>query len=77
VDPSLPRLAPLTVRSAIEQALERHAEHTARRVQIALAAGKVTLTGDVPSWSERSAVEEAVRRMPGVLKVDNQLRLQE
>jgi osmotically-inducible protein OsmY len=75
VEPSLPKLAPLTVRSAIEQALERHAAHAARRVQIAVTDGKVILSGEVPSWSERNAVEGAVRGTPGVLKVENQLRI--
>jgi osmotically-inducible protein OsmY len=74
--PSLPKLAPLTIRNAIERALERHGEHTARRVQIAVAAGRVTLSGSVPSSSDRSAVEVAVRATPGVLKVENQLLCQ-
>jgi osmotically-inducible protein OsmY len=76
VHPSLPRLAPLTVRSAVQQALARHAEQASMRVQIALAAGKVTLSGEVPSWSDRNAVEKAVRATPGVLKVENQLNIQ-
>jgi osmotically-inducible protein OsmY len=71
VNPSLPRLVPLTIRSVVELALSRYTDDAARRVQIAVAAGKVTLSGDVPSSSDRSAAEEAVRGAPGVLKVDN------
>jgi osmotically-inducible protein OsmY len=70
VDPSLPKVVPLAVRSIVELALEPYGD-TARSVQIAVAAGKVTLSGDVPSSSARRAVEKAVRGMPGVLKVDN------
>jgi osmotically-inducible protein OsmY len=75
VQPSLPRLVPLTVRSAIEHALEHHAEEAARRVHIVVTAGKVTLSGEVPAWSDRNAVEEAVRGTPGVVKVDNKIQL--
>ncbi len=72
VAPSLPKVVPLAVRSIVELALEPHAD-TARSVQIAVAAGKVTLSGNVPSLSARRALEKAVRGMPGVLKVDNLL----
>jgi osmotically-inducible protein OsmY len=77
VEPAMPRVAPQVVRSAIEHALERHAEHAARRVQIAVADGKVILSGEVPSWAELNTVEGAVRGTPGVTKVDNQLRIQQ
>jgi osmotically-inducible protein OsmY len=76
VEPTRPRLVPLAVRSAVELVLKRCAVDAARRVQIAVAAGKVTLSGDVPSLRERRAVERAVGRMPGVLKVDNLLGIQ-
>jgi osmotically-inducible protein OsmY len=76
VEPSLPRVSPQTVRGAIERALERHAEHAAKHVQIAVRDGEVVLSGEVPSWAERNAVEGAVRGTPGVAKVENQLRVQ-
>ena len=76
VEPSSPRVSPQGVRSAIEHALDRHAEHAAKRVQIAVTDGKVILSGDVPSWAERNTVEGAVRGTPGVWKVENQLRIQ-
>jgi osmotically-inducible protein OsmY len=75
VEPQLPRVSPQGVRSAIEQALERHAEHAAKHVQIAVANGRVILSGDVPSWAERSTIEGAVRGTPGVLEVESQLRI--
>jgi osmotically-inducible protein OsmY len=76
VDPSLPKLVPLAVRSVVESALKRCSGDAARRVQLAVAAGAVTLSGDVPSLLERRAVEKAVRAMRGVLQVDNLLRIQ-
>jgi osmotically-inducible protein OsmY len=76
VEPSLPRVSPQAVRGAIEQALERRAEHAAKHVQIAITEGKVVLSGDVSSWAERKALEGAVRGTPGVWTVDNQLRIQ-
>lgn len=75
VEPSFPWVSPQTVRGAIEQALDRHAEHAAKRVQIAVTDGKVILTGDVASWAERNTVEGAVRGTPGVWNVENQLRI--
>jgi len=71
-----PVIAAQTVRLAIDHALERHAEHAAKRIKIAVAGDKVTLSGEVPSWAERNAVEGAVRGTPGVRRVDSQLRIQ-
>jgi osmotically-inducible protein OsmY len=76
VEPSVARVSPQAVRSTINLALERHAEHAAKHIQIALLDGKVILSGNVPSWAERNAVEGAVRGTPGVRQVDNQLRIQ-
>jgi osmotically-inducible protein OsmY len=75
VAPSFESPSPQGVRTAIEDALERHAEHAARHVQIAIADGKVILSGEVPSWAERRAVEGAVRGTPGVRQVDSLLRI--
>lgn len=73
VRPSGPPVSPLAVREAIEQALDRHAVHAAKRVMISVDDGKVTLAGSVPSWAERQAIEGAVKGTPGVGKVDDQL----
>ena len=70
-----PAVAPGALHTAIEHALERHAEHAAKRVHVAIAEGKVTLSGEVPSWAELAAVEGAVRGTPGVKKVENQLTI--
>lgn len=68
-----PKVAADKLRRSIEQALERHAEHTASKVSIGTTGNDVTLTGQVPSWSERIAIEGAVRGTPGVGKVANLL----
>jgi len=73
--PTAPDASPQRVRSNIERALERHAGHAAKRVHIEVSGGKVTLTGDVPSWSERKVIEGAVRGTPGVWNVVSQLRV--
>ncbi len=75
VEPSSPDVAPHTVRSAIEHALERHADHSAKHVHIAISGSKVVLSGEVHTWAERNAVVGAVRGTPGVQSVDSQLRI--
>jgi osmotically-inducible protein OsmY len=75
VEPTSPQVSPETVRGAIEGALERHAEHAAKQVRIAVTDGKVILSGEVPSWAERQAVEGAVRGTPGVRKVESEIRI--
>jgi len=75
VEPTVASASPSAVRSAIEGALERHAAHAAKHVQIAIADGKVILSGNVPTWVEREAIEGAVRGTPGVRRVENQVRI--
>lgn len=75
VRPSGPRVSPQAVRDAIQQALERHAEHASKHVMIAVDGGKVTLSGTVPSWTDRQAIEGAARGTPGVGKVDDRLTI--
>jgi osmotically-inducible protein OsmY len=73
VRPAAPGPSTSTVREAVKGALERRAEHAARRVEVAVADGRVTLTGDVATWAERQAIEGAARGTPGVRGVDNHL----
>ena len=73
VDP--PSVASSEVRGAIDEALERHATHAAKHVQIAVEGGVVTLTGRVPSWAERDAVIGAARGTKGVRRVDSQISI--
>lgn len=67
---------PQRVRTAIEDALERHAEREARRVQLDIQEGRVTVSGSVGSWTEHEAVVGAVRGTPGVRVVEDRLRIE-
>jgi osmotically-inducible protein OsmY len=61
------------VKSKIEAALKRSAEVDARRINVAVSDGKVTLTGNVHSWSERNEARHAAWAAPGVKEVDDQV----
>jgi osmotically-inducible protein OsmY len=61
------------IRRSIEDALERQAEREAKRIDIDVHGGVVTLKGTVRSWSERRAVERAAGFAPGVERVNDQL----
>lgn len=63
------------VRSAIETALARQAEHEARRIDVSIEHGVVTLTGTVDSSAEKRAVMGIVSHLPGVLAVCDRLVL--
>jgi len=63
------------IRSAIETALSRQAEREAKQIHIDVKDGVVSLTGTVRSWSERKAVERAAGFAPGVLRVQDDLRI--
>jgi hypothetical protein len=58
------------VKAKIETALKRSAEVDARRINVAVADGKVTLTGNVHSWAERNEARYAAWGAPGVKEVD-------
>jgi osmotically-inducible protein OsmY len=70
------RVAPETLRSAIESALERQADREARQIGIEVHEGRVTVSGPVHSWAERSAVVGAVRGTRGVTSVEDRLRIE-
>jgi osmotically-inducible protein OsmY len=55
----------------INSALKRLADLDAKNINVAVTAGKVTLSGCVRSWAERDRALEAVWNLPGVARVDN------
>lgn len=63
------------VRTTIEEALERQAEREADRLQVTIHGGVVTLRGTVRSWREKRAALGAAGHAPGIIRVEDQLRI--
>jgi osmotically-inducible protein OsmY len=61
------------VKAKIEAALKRSAEIDARRINVAVADGKVILSGNVHSFSERDEARRAAWAAPGVKDVDDRI----
>ena len=70
-----PSVAAEAVRRSIEGALERRAERAANRITITVTGGKVRVSGAVRSWEEKQAVLSAAKFTPGVLDVEDSLRI--
>jgi osmotically-inducible protein OsmY len=68
-----PHVSAMDVKSKIENALKRSAEVDARRINVAVADGKVILSGNVHSWFERNQARQAAWAAPGVKEVDDQI----
>lgn len=66
---------PAKIRAAIENALERHARHEAKRIEVMVEDGLVTLTGPVDSFAEKQAIMGLVGHLPGVQAVRDRLML--
>jgi osmotically-inducible protein OsmY len=69
-------VSPVAVRKAIEDALERRAERAAKEVQLEVRDGEVILTGRARSWAERTAIVEAAAAAPGVVGIQDRIRIE-
>jgi hyperosmotically inducible protein len=71
-----PHIDAANVKSKIDSALKRHAEVEANAISVSVQNGnKVVLEGDVGTWGERRAVEDAAWSAPGVASVENRLTM--
>jgi osmotically-inducible protein OsmY len=61
------------VRASIQEALARHAERVASRIELTVTDGKVTVVGRVASWAEKQAVLDGARSAPSIEVVEDQL----
>lgn len=68
-----PVVSTFDVQTKIESALKRSAEVEADRITVETSDGKITLKGNVRSWSERRDAERAAWQAPGVREVDDRL----
>lgn len=69
------RTTPGNLRERIRHALERRIDEEARRINVSVDDDKVTLTGTVPSWTDRDDIENAVWAAPGISTVENKLKV--
>jgi len=70
-----PSVSPKDVQQRIVEALHRHADIDARRIQVTADGGRVILNGFVRSWNEKDEVEKAAWTAPGVSAVDDRLAI--
>lgn len=67
---------PKEVKNRIHQEFHRHAQLDANRIEVQVDNSKVTLKGNVRTWTEIEEATRAAWAVPGVTDVDNQLVIQ-
>ena len=70
-----PRVTPSDLKQKIEQALVRSAETDAQRITVEVQGSKVILKGTARTWAEKEEAERAAWLAPGVMEVDNQIKV--
>lgn len=70
-----PHVAPVEIKRKIEAALRRAAEIDASRIAVEANGGDVILRGTVRSWAEREQAERTAWSAPGVVSVDNRIKI--
>jgi osmotically-inducible protein OsmY len=70
-----PSVQPKQVKDRIQRTFHRSAQIDAEHINVSAEGGRVTLSGNVRSWSERAEAEHAARAADGVTDVDNQLHV--
>ena len=70
-----PKATPSDVKTHIEAALQRRAHLDTKHIGVAVTDGTVTLTGEVDSLTERTAMESAAWAAPGVRHVIDNLTI--
>lgn len=68
-----PKVDAAKIRTSIEDALTRRAEREAKRLQVTVADGVVTLKGTVDSWAEKNSLGQVAYYSPGVKRLVNDI----
>lgn len=68
-------IAPANVSERIREALTRHAQREAKKIEVIVQGSVVTLRGEVDSLAERAAVFGAAWAAPGISSVKNEIKV--
>lgn len=66
---------PADIATRIRDALGRYALDESKRIEVVVSGTKATLQGTVHSWEERSAAQVAAWSAPGIVSVENDLKV--
>lgn len=69
------KVQPTDIKTRIEEALRRSAETEGQKISVSVDGDKVTLTGNVYSFSESEDARHAAWMAPGVMSVENNLKI--